>query len=221
MVDQQAGRRGFIKGAGALAAGAAGALYVKPELQPLGVAKAFAASSSTTQTPPWPGGGLTPGFWLNQGSGVGVSYWNQTSDPQWSGNGAAAGQPFATTTLFNAAFFAPYTLNFKAVTTVNGNQSYTGDASVPSSSTMYDMLNVGNSQQADPVGMAARQAITSVLNAAFYGSPPYAFTVAQVVTLWNNLAGNANSTTQSKSASANYTNDYKKLADYLSGYNNK
>lgn len=221
MVDQQAGRRGFMKGAGALAAGAAGALYVKPELRPLGVAKAYAASSSPSPTPPWPGGGLTPGFWLNQGSGVGVGYWDQTSDPQWSGNGAAGGQPFSTTTLFSSAFFAAYSLSFTAVTKVNGNQAYTGDASVPSSSTMYDMLNVGNSQQADPVGAAARQAIASVLNAAFYGSPPYAFTVDQVVQLWNNLASNANSTTQSKSASADYTNDYKKLADYLSGYNNK
>ena len=119
-----------------------------------GVTGTSAATVTFTNTPPCEG--CTPGFW--QG-GLGVTLWDETSDPGWTAHGGAGANPFVTTTLFNT-YFAP-------ASSLNGL-------------TMLDL--VGSGGGSDWVHKAARDVVAAYLNSAFGMNYPY--TTAQVSAMW-------------------------------------
>jgi hypothetical protein len=168
-------RREFMKGAAAAGVVIGADEYVKPTLKMLGVSRLASAASTPPPPPPpppqeTPKKGCTPGFWGNNssnGQGGGVSWWNTSSDPDWSANGAGGTQPFSHGTLFTSVFTSHALLV---------------------GATMWDVVNGGGGEQ--PARRAARQLVAAYLNASF-GS--YAYTRNQLRTMWTNAVQGGNS----------------------------
>jgi hypothetical protein len=191
---ETARRRTFVKGASAVAVGAVGSMYVKPELRSLGVVAAYASSAITVGPPPKPGTGTgyTPGIWSNSGGGGLQSLWTGSlSNPDWlaahaAGTAVDASNPFYTTESFTPFFNSVATLDGVAYTGVLHNGS-------TSNVNLLDMLQVSDGGSSDIVQKAGREMVAAYLNAAYLGAPPYPYTEAQLLAMWNNTA--ADSTT--------------------------
>ncbi|MCL5946510.1 MAG: hypothetical protein M1298_00600 [Chloroflexi bacterium] len=177
LLRQHADRRTLVKGAAIITAGTIGSAYVKPQLTGLGIPAALAASAST-------GTGKTQGYWVNLGGGGGYDKWSLQNDSNWNG---VDPQPIYRGETWGSVFnTVPSYTN-----TSNHIVTYTGPTSTSTNATIGTVAGTTGS---DPINKAAREIITSVLNAAYMGSPPYAYPVSYWINLWNSYASDSSKT---------------------------
>lgn len=173
-----ADRRTLVKGVAVVTAGVVGSTYIKPQLTGLGIPTALAASASTSSP------GKTQGYWVNLGGGGGYDKWSLQNDSNWNGvdpQPIYAGETWGS--VFNTV--SSYTNTSNQVVTYTGPTSTSVDATIGT---------VAGTTGSDPINKAAREIITSVLNAAYMGSPPYAYPVNYWINLWNSYASDSSKT---------------------------
>lgn len=200
------GRREAIKVGAAVAGGLALGMgaYIKPGMFSVGVQETYAA---TIETPPGGGGaGCTLGFWFD--SPYGLDLWDndypewyeiqhpEQMPPQYLVHGGL-GKPFSQGDSFNG-YFAPWPA-FSA----------SGPHGLRSMLSMNPNAYPGQT----PAENAAVQLVTAVLNASWFGTPPYPKTVQQLKDAWAAIV-NSSMTTAEKDAA------FTALGVELDGYNN-
>jgi hypothetical protein len=120
------------------------------------------ATREPTYTPTSWLAGCTPGFWGNNGNGVGGWLWDTANDPNWDAAGGYGTNPFTQDTLFNAFFKNPI------------------DPFIPSNATMEEIITQGGTD--DVHNKAGRTVIGAYLNASF--GMNYGYTPTQVMNAW-------------------------------------
>jgi hypothetical protein len=120
------------------------------------------ATRAPTYTPTSWLAGCTPGFWGNNGNGVGGWLWDTANDPNWDAAGGYGINPFNQDTLFNAFFKNPI------------------DPFIASNATMEEIITQGGTD--DPHNKAGRTVIAAYLNASF--GMNYGYTPTQVMNAW-------------------------------------